>query len=253
MSDTRWHHVGVTKSGPTVRFYIDGAAASAPTIGYTTLYTFDTSAAIGSRGDARGGTFWGMVDELSVYQVALSDSEIHAVYAARQDGKRRPGDSTQTQQLLDALNHLALRVMRIGGLTFTNSYVKPLTVPFELGPKAFKEGDLITIEQVTATSPRLAVGDKVTVRGRYVLKSEERARLCLYLTTGDAVGAEQDFPTQDTEITKGSGSFELAEVLRHPGHLHLSFYQSPGGKRFGTVYFGTAQQMKEISDWKLDD
>jgi hypothetical protein len=127
------------------------------------------------------------------------------------------------------------------------------TVPFELGPKQFREGDLIVIEQVLATSPHLAVGDKVTVRGRYVLKSEERARLCLYLTTSDGAGPEPDFPTQKTEVTKGSGSFELAEVLRHPGHLHLSFYQSPGGRRFGTVYFGTAQQVKEISNWKLDD
>jgi hypothetical protein len=106
---------------------------------------------------------------------------------------------------------------------------------------------------VRATSPILAVGDKVTVQGRYALQSEERANLYLYLTTSDAVGAEPDFATQKTEITKGFGSFELAELLRHPGHLHLSFYRIPDGKRFGTVYFGTAQQMKEISNWKLDD
>jgi hypothetical protein len=35
--------------------------------------------------------------------------------------------------------------------------------------------------------------------------------------------------------------------------LHLSFYRSLGGKRTGSVYFGTAQQMKEIRHWKLDD
>ncbi len=85
------------------------------------------------------------------------------------------------------------------------------------------------------------------------LKTEERAQLCLYLTASQAVGAEPDFPSQKTVVSKGSGAFELAEVLRHPGHLHLSFYQSPGGRRFGTVYFGTTQQMKEINHWKLDD
>ncbi len=125
-------------------------------------------------------------------------------------------------------------------------------MPFELGPKHFRDGDLIEIEEVRAASPLLAVGDKVTVRGRYVLNSEERARLCLYLTSA-AAAAEPDFPNQTAVVTKGSGSFGLAEVLRHPGHLHLSFYRMPDGKRFGTVYFGTAQQMKGISDWKLND
>jgi hypothetical protein len=127
------------------------------------------------------------------------------------------------------------------------------TVPFELGPTHFRDGDQIVIEHVVATSPNLAVGDKVTVRGRYVLKSEEKAKLCLYLTTSNAVGAEPIFPTQKTEINKGSGSFELAEVLRHPGHLHLSFYPISSGSRFGTIYFGTPQQMKEISSWNVTD
>jgi formylglycine-generating enzyme required for sulfatase activity/tRNA A-37 threonylcarbamoyl transferase component Bud32 len=89
VSDTDWHHVAVTKSGSTAIFYIDGAPASAP-ISYTTAYTFETSAAIGSRGDARGGTFYGMIDEPSVYRRALLASEIQGVFAARHYGKRKP-------------------------------------------------------------------------------------------------------------------------------------------------------------------
>jgi len=125
------------------------------------------------------------------------------------------------------------------------------TVPYALGPQHFTDDDRIVIEQVVATSPELTFGDKVTVRGRYVLSSKEKAQLCLYLTTLSAVGAESDFQTQKTEIKRGSGSFELTEVVRHPGHLHLSFYPVPGGNRFGTLYFGTTQQMKEISDWNV--
>src|SRR5271168_455742 len=98
------------------------------------------------------------------------------------------------------------------------------TVPYELGPQHFTDGDQIVIEQVVATSPELAVGDKVTVRGRYVLDSKEKAQLCLYVATSYAVGAEPVLPTQKMNIGKGSGSFELAEVVKHPGHLHLSFY-----------------------------
>ena len=93
------------------------------------------------------------------------------------------------------------------------------TAAFALGPKHFRGDDAITIESVSATSPNLAVGDKVTVRGRYTLASEEKARLCLYLTTDNTVGAEAESPTQKTEVKKGSGTFELTETVRHPGHL----------------------------------
>jgi len=121
---------------------------------------------------------------------------------------------------------------------------------FVLGPKHFSDGNAITIEQVAATSPNFKAGDKVTVRGRYTFTSEEKAQLCLYLTTDASVGPEPGSPTQITEVRKGSGTFELTKALKHPGHLHLSFYGS-GGKCLGTVYFGTEQQMKEIRHWDV--
>ena len=123
-------------------------------------------------------------------------------------------------------------------------------VAFVLGPKYFRTGDAITIEHVASTSPNLAVGDKVTVRGRYTLASEEKAQLCLYLTTAASVGPEPVSRTQKAEVGKGSATFELAETVKHPGHLHLSFYDG-GGKRLATVYFGTEQQMKEIKHWNV--
>ena len=126
-------------------------------------------------------------------------------------------------------------------------------VPFELGPQQFSHGDSIVIEQVQASSPLLTVGDKVTVRGQYDLKSQDKAQLCLYLTTSEAVGSEPIASTQRVTIQKGTGSFELTEVVKHPGHLHLSLYPIQAGHRFGTVYFGTAQQMQEIQSMKLDD
>ena len=119
-------------------------------------------------------------------------------------------------------------------------------VPLVVGPTHFNDGDSIVIEQVEATSPNLAVGDKVVVRGRYVLTSEEKAQLCLFVTTKEPVPVPV-ISTQQTEVKKGSGEFELTEQVRHPGFLHVSFYRIPDGKRFGSVYFGTDQQMKECS------
>src|SRR5207244_3547852 len=54
----------------------------------------DTSASIGSRGDARGGTFFGTIDEPSVYSRALSTAEIQAIYNAGSAGKCPPPPPT---------------------------------------------------------------------------------------------------------------------------------------------------------------
>jgi hypothetical protein len=124
------------------------------------------------------------------------------------------------------------------------------SVTFVLGPKHFGDGNAIAIEQVSSTSPNFVAGDKVTVRGRYTFTSEEKAELCLFLTTDGSVGPEPSSPDQITKVGKGSGTFELTKTLKHPGHLHLSFYGS-GGKCLGNLYFGTEQQMKDISHWDV--
>jgi len=122
------------------------------------------------------------------------------------------------------------------------------TVPFVLGPTSLKAGDAIVIQDVWATSTNLTVGDKVVVRGRYDLKSHEKATLALYLTSSGGTG-ERELPTQTIKIEKGSSEFELSTLVKHVGHLHLSFYGQDSD--FGCVYFGTPAQMKQISHWKL--
>jgi hypothetical protein len=123
-------------------------------------------------------------------------------------------------------------------------------VPFVLGPTHFKDGDQIVIQQVLATSTNLTVGDKVVVRGRYNLKSQQKARLSLYLTSSAGAG-EPNVPTQTKEITAGSGEFELSRAIRHPGYLHLSLYPTSRDTDFGCLYFGTELQMSKIRHWNI--
>ena len=87
ITDTDFHHVAVTKSGTTVVFYIDGVAYSVPA--YNTSYVFSTPAAIGARGDTLANSFFGSIDEVSVYNRPLSASEIQAIYNADGSGKCR--------------------------------------------------------------------------------------------------------------------------------------------------------------------
>ncbi len=85
VTDTNWHHVAVTKAGTTVFFYIDGVAHSVPT--YNTTYNFSSGAAIGARGDNLNSGFFGAIDELAVYNRALSAAEVQSIYSASSAGK----------------------------------------------------------------------------------------------------------------------------------------------------------------------
>ena len=85
VTDLNYHHVAVTKSGSTVIFYTDGVASSSFSVPYT--FQFGTAAAIGARSDTMANTFLGDVDEVSVYNRALAQTEIQAIYQAGSAGK----------------------------------------------------------------------------------------------------------------------------------------------------------------------
>jgi hypothetical protein len=97
VTDTNWHHLAVTKSGANAVFYVDGVPQATPAYVHPAPYTFDdgtcvcsAAVSIGSRGDARGGTFFGMIDEPAVFNRALTASEIQAIYNAGNAGKCAP-------------------------------------------------------------------------------------------------------------------------------------------------------------------
>ena len=117
-------------------------------------------------------------------------------------------------------------------------------VPVELGPKTFRDGDVIQIIDVSSTSPRLEQGDTVTVKGRVRLDSFDEARLCLYLTQTVGDGIEESDRHQEVRAKRGLRDFELKITIKHRGYLHITLYGTEDGKPFGIVYFGTAEQMQ---------
>ena len=108
---------------------------------------------------------------------------------------------------------------------------------FVLGQQGFRAGDSIVIEQVSSSSPNFGVGDRVVVRGRYVLGSQAEAMLGLSLTTRDPVRTRIS-PRQRMPVSRGPGQFELEIDVQAVGSLHLSFSPMGGGSSFGNVYFG---------------
>src|SRR5262245_5099203 len=125
------------------------------------------------------------------------------------------------------------------------------SVQVVLGPKAFRDGDVIEITDVTSTSAKLEQGDSVTVRGRVRLDSRKAATLSLYLTQTEGDGLEEDDNGQTKVVSSGLTTFELKATIKHKGALHLSLYDKQTGKGFGGVYFGTAEQMQKIAGWDV--
>jgi hypothetical protein len=80
ITDTKWHHIAVTQNGSAVVFYIDGVAKDNKT--YQGSYFFNTSAAIGCRPDILCNGFYGEIDELAVYNQALTGTQIANIYRA---------------------------------------------------------------------------------------------------------------------------------------------------------------------------
>jgi subtilisin-like proprotein convertase family protein len=87
--DTNWHHVGVTKFGTRVVFYVDGVAYPVPPYD-SGGFTFSTPGLIGAwrnQGGQIDDTFYGAIDELAIYGRELTAAEIQAIYAAAGAGK----------------------------------------------------------------------------------------------------------------------------------------------------------------------
>lgn len=86
ITDTNYHHVAVTKSGGTVTFYIDGVPGAPAS--YNPGFTFTTGAAIGARGDNDvENAFFGDVDELAIFNRALTPEEIQSIHQAGTTGR----------------------------------------------------------------------------------------------------------------------------------------------------------------------
>ena len=84
-NDDQWHHLAavVEKDDPpnlhdSVKLYLDGAPATIHDIGLLDLWPIET----GSDLDVRiGEGFGGLVDDVRIYDRALSDEEVKALFA----------------------------------------------------------------------------------------------------------------------------------------------------------------------------
>ncbi len=78
ITGTAWHHVAIVKSGAKVVFYIDGTAD--PAVNYPIHFEFNTDIGLGARPDNLDNTLAATLDEVMVFNRALTDDEVKSVY-----------------------------------------------------------------------------------------------------------------------------------------------------------------------------
>jgi hypothetical protein len=83
--DTNWHHLALSKDTTNLVFYLDGVGYPGPA--YSAVFTFGTPPGIGGRGDNFGNSLLGYVDELAIYNRALSSNEVASMYFSTTAGK----------------------------------------------------------------------------------------------------------------------------------------------------------------------
>ena len=80
ISTNIWHHISVTYDGDTVTFYIDGSNVGSES--WNTGILNSTDIAIGvlrrNRGNVMEHYYFGKIDEISIWDYTLSESEIQS-------------------------------------------------------------------------------------------------------------------------------------------------------------------------------
>lgn len=145
---------------------------------------------------------------------------------------------------------ITIITLLITGICFADVTTEVITV--QLGPKSFRDGDVIRIDSVESTSTSLEIGDQAIVRGKYRLDSQDEARLALFLTQTEGNGIEETDSDQIVAAKRGWHDFTASITIKHKGFLHLTFYDNLTGSPFGGVYFGTPDQISTDAPVSVD-
>src|SRR5262249_46895626 len=88
----RWYFVALKRAGDTITIYWNGAALGSTVLPPDQDLSASTRLKFGRRGDSRGLFLNGLIDEVEIFNRALRQSEIQAIFRAREAGKIKPAE-----------------------------------------------------------------------------------------------------------------------------------------------------------------
>lgn len=121
----------------------------------------------------------------------------------------------------------------------------PARMNYELGQREFVAGDDIVISEIIGSRDDFSVGGTYTIKGRYTLRSQDKAMLSAFTTSQNTTGPTRVQPDQTVAVKRGGGSFNLTMTIVDEGYPHISFYPHDGGSSFGGIYFGLGETLKQ--------
>jgi hypothetical protein len=109
LADGVWHHVTFTREGDMGRLFVDGVLIDARAFPAGPLQVASGGLLLGQEQDCLAGcfdpnqAFDGLIDELSIYDRALSEAEVLALFEAGEAGKCKPPSMDEVMQRLEDL------------------------------------------------------------------------------------------------------------------------------------------------------
>ena len=101
VNDGNWHHVAVQVSGTSIQFFVDGAAYGTAITFAGATSTYTGNLVLGAAVDISGGRFFnGLMDEVKIWNTALSSGQIALVYNNEAAGKNYDGTARTCPTLL---------------------------------------------------------------------------------------------------------------------------------------------------------
>ncbi len=81
--DGRWHNIAGVKSASQIQIFVDGVSKAAYSTSDTIPYTLGTNLYFGKHGNGSASyNFNGVIDEVRIYNIALSATDVQNIYAA---------------------------------------------------------------------------------------------------------------------------------------------------------------------------
>jgi len=247
IADTNWHHVAVTKSGTTVVFYVDGVAYAAPVYN-SGDFSFSAPACIGAWWNPYGqvdNSFFGAIDELAVYNRALSAAEVQAIHAAGSAGKCALS-SNRPPSILSQPESRTVNAGSTATFTVNASGTAPLAYQWFFGIHAIG-GATMNALVLSNVQPANAGNYSVVVSNAYGTATSSNAVLKV-LTYPPTI------TTQPKSVTTNQGktvSFTAAASGTAPLRYQWQFNEHPLPNQTSTTLTLTNVQFSQAGKYRL--